>query len=378
MPAASSSAAEPGGLDPAAAGSGAAKPGLFEPGAAGSGRSVRAAIVGVAGLVLGDAERALLRESAPWGFILFARNCADPDQVRALVGELRATVGRPDAPVLIDQEGGRVARLCPPHWPARPPARRLGQLAERDRAAGIEAAWLQGRLIAAELTPLGINVACAPVLDLALPGQTRAIGDRALAADPELVGVLGQAMIDGFLAGGVLPVIKHLPGHGRARQDSHVRLPVVAADGEELASADWLPFRACRAAPLAMTAHVLYPALDAAHPATLSPTIIARVIRDAIGFRGVLLSDDLSMGALSGSLGARTAKARAAGCDIALHCNGDLVEMTEVLNAAGPLEGESAARAEAALARAPALQAFDPPNGEARLAGLLRAIKATA
>ena len=378
MPAASSSAAEPGGPEPAAAGSGAAEPGASEPGAAGSGRSVRAAIVGVAGLVLGDLERALLRARAPWGFILFARNCADPDQVRALVDDLRATVGRVDAPVLIDQEGGRVARLCPPHWSARPPARRLGQLAERDRSAGIEATWLHGRLIAAELTPLGINVVCAPVLDLALPGQTRAIGDRAFATDPELVGVLGQAMIDGLLAGGVLPVIKHLPGHGRARRDSHVGLPIVAAAGEELAGADWLPFRACRAVPLAMTAHVLYPALDAARPATLSPTIISTVIRGAIGFRGVLVSDDLSMGALSGSLGARTAAARAAGCDIALHCNGDVGEMTEVLDAAGPLEGESAARAEAALARVPRLQAFDAPSGEARLTGLLGAIQATA
>jgi beta-N-acetylhexosaminidase len=350
----------------------------LETGASGSDRSVRAAIVGVAGVVLRDVERALLRERPPWGFILFARNCADPDQVRALVDDLRATVGRADAPVLIDQEGGRVARLCPPHWPARPPARRLGQLAEHDRSAGIEAAWLHARLIAAELTPLGISVVCAPVLDLALPGQTRAIGDRAIAADPELVGVLGQAMIDGFLAGGVLPVIKHLPGHGRARQDSHVGLPVVGAAAAELAGADWLPFRACRTAPFAMTAHVLYPALDPARPATLSPTIIGRVIRGAIGFAGALLSDDLSMGALSGSLGARTAAARAAGCDIALHCNGDLVEMTEVLDTAGPLEGESAARAAAVLAYTRAAQAFDAATSEARLAGLLGAIQATA
>jgi beta-N-acetylhexosaminidase len=361
-----------------AASSSAAEPGTAEPGAAGSRRSITAAIVGVAGPVLGQDERRLFRQRDPWGFILFARNCAEPDQVRALVSDLRATVGRADAPVLIDQEGGRVARLCPPQWPARPPARRLGAIAERDRQAGIEAAWLHARLIAADLTPLGISVVCAPVLDLALPGQTRAIGDRALAADPQLVALLGQTMIDGFLAGGVLPVIKHLPGHGRARRDSHVGLPTVGASAGEMAGADWIPFRACRAAPLAMTAHVLYPALDPARPATLSPTIIEAVIRGEIGFAGALLSDDLSMGALCGSLGERTARARAAGCDIALHCNGDFAEMVEVLDAAGPLEGASAARARAALACAPAPQPFDAVAGEVRIAHLLGALELTA
>jgi beta-N-acetylhexosaminidase len=360
-----------------AASSSVAEPGAPEQGAAASGRSARAAIVGVAGLVLGEDERAVLRQHAPWGFILFARNCANPDQVRTLVDDLRATVGRPDAPVLIDQEGGRVARLCPPHWPARLPARRIGQLAECDRDAGVEAAQLHARLIARDLLPLGINVVCAPVLDLALPGQTRAIGDRALAADPELVALLGQALIEGFLAGGVLPVIKHLPGHGRAREDSHLGLPIVEAAAEQMAGADWLPFRACRAAPFAMTAHVLYPALDAARPATLSSTIIETVIRDAIGFEGALLSDDLSMGALSGSLRERAAAARAAGCDIALHCNGKLGEMSEVLEAAGFLEGASAARVAAALAGAHAPQGFDGPGGEVRLAGLLGALEAT-
>ena len=327
--------------------------------------------------MLADDERALFRERNPWGFILFARNCAAPDQVRALIDDLRACVGRADAPVLIDQEGGRVARLCPPHWPARPPVRRLGELAERDSQAGIEAAWLHARLIAADLSPLGISVVCAPVLDLALPGRTRAIGDRALAADPQLVARLGQAMVDGFLAGGVLPVIKHLPGHGRARRDSHVGLPTVSAGTEAMARADWLPFRACRSAPFAMTAHVLYPALDPAQPATSSPTIIAEVIRGAIGFAGALLSDDLSMGALCGSLGERSAAARAAGCDMALHCNGDFAEMVAVLDAAGPLEGASAARAAAALACAHAPHAFDAVAGEARFAHLLGAVELT-
>jgi beta-N-acetylhexosaminidase len=361
-----------------AASSSVAELGAAEPGGAESGRSVTAAIVGIAGPVLGQDERRLFRKRDPWGFILFARNCAHPDQVRALVRDLRATVDRADAPVLIDQEGGRVARLGPPHWPARPPARRLGEIAERDPRAGIEAAWLHARLIAADLTPLGISVVCAPVLDLALPGQTRAIGDRALAPDPELVALLGQAMIDGFLAGGVLPVIKHLPGHGRARRDSHVDLPTVAAAAGEMACADWVPFRACRAAPFAMTAHVRYPALDPTRPATLSPTVIQGVIRGEIGFTGALLSDDLSMGALSGSLGERTAAARAAGCDLALHCNGDFAEMVEVLDAAGVLEGASAARAHAALACVHAPQAFDAAAGEARIADLLGAVQLTA
>jgi beta-N-acetylhexosaminidase len=343
--------------------------------AAGSSLPVTAAIVGVAGCALGDDERRLIQARNPWGFILFRRNCANPAQVRFLVEDLRAAVGRPDAPVLIDQEGGRVARLCPPQWPARPPARRLGRLAERDRQAGIEAAWLHARLIAADLASLGINVVCAPVLDLALPGRTRAIGDRALAADPQLVALLGHAIIEGFLEGGVLPVIKHLPGHGRARRDSHLGLPTVTAGAERMARADWIPFRACRAAPFAMTAHVLYPALDPACPATMSARIVETVIRGEIGFAGALLSDDLSMGALSGSLGARSAAARAAGCDLALHCNGDLAEMTEVLDAAGPLEDASARRAQDALARLRAPAAFDPVAGAARLAALLAALE---
>ncbi len=259
MPAASSSVAEPAGDLPAAA------------------------IVGVAGAELGVAERALFRAHPPFGFILFARNCVDPAQVRRLTLDLRAAVGRADAPVLIDQEGGRVARLGPPHWPARGAARPIGRLAERDPGAGREAAWLHARLIAADLEPLGITVDCVPVLDLALADRTAAIGDRALSADPALVGELGRAMIEGLLAGGVLPVIKHLPGHGRARVDSHEALPVVDARVEQLRATDWQPFRTCRSAPFAMTAHVLYPALDPDRPATLSPRIIADVIRGELG-----------------------------------------------------------------------------------------------
>jgi beta-N-acetylhexosaminidase len=333
----------------------------------------RAAGVGVAGLQLDAGERQLLGLCPPWGFILFKRNCGSPDQVRALVAALREASGRPEAPVLIDQEGGRVQRLQPPHWPARPAAREIGALALRDLAAGCEAAFLQARLIAHDLHALGVTINCAPVLDLALPQQTSAIGDRAFCSEPEIVATLGQRTIEGYLAGGVLPVIKHLPGHGRARVDSHVALPVVEDSRATLAASDWGPFRACADAPFAISAHVLYSALDSERPATLSPGIIEGVIRGEIGFAGPLLTDDLSMGALGGSLGERAATARAAGCDIAVHCNGQRNEMIEVLDAAGPLNGAAAARVARAMDRLSAPQAFDPPAALARLTDLLGA-----
>ena len=335
----------------------------------------RAAVVGVAGLRLTDEERQILRTRPPWGFILFKRNCGSPEQVRQLVAELREASHRPAAPVLIDQEGGRVQRLQPPHWSARPPARQIGALAEVDLAAGREAAFLLARLIAHDLSGLGITINCAPVLDLALPEQTSAIGERAFSADPEIVAALGQSTIAGHLAGGVLPVIKHLPGHGRARVDSHVSLPVVDSARATLAASDWAPFRSCAGAPFAITAHVLFTALDRERPATLSPTIVEEVIRGEIGFRGALLSDDLSMGALGGSLGERAARARAAGCDIAVHCNGRQGEMIGVLDAAGPLESEGAARVARALARRTPAAVFDPVAAEARLADLLRGVE---
>jgi beta-N-acetylhexosaminidase len=332
-------------------------------------------VVGVAGLQLDADERRLLGACPPWGFILFKRNCGNPGQVRRLVQELRDASGRPDAPVLIDQEGGRVQRLQPPHWLNRPPARQIGALGVRDLAAGQAAAFLQARLIAHDLHALGITINCAPVLDLALPQQTSAIGDRAFSPDPEIVAALGQSTIEGYLAGGVLPVIKHLPGHGRAQVDSHEVLPVVEDARATLAATDWAPFRACADAPLAISAHVLYTALDRDHPATLSPRIIEEVIRGAIGFAGPLLTDDLSMGALGGSLGERAARARSAGCDIAVHCNGQQDEMIEVLGAAGPLEGEAAARAARALAQRTPPQPFDPAAATVRLAHLLRAVE---
>jgi beta-N-acetylhexosaminidase len=336
------------------------------------GRPCRAAVIGVAGPELGVDERQLLAAQPPWGFILFKRNCQNRSQVRQLARDLRDACGRPDAPVLIDQEGGRVMRLQPPHWPARPAAGRIGVLAERDLAAGREAAFLHARLIAHDLSTLGITINCAPVLDLALPGRTGAIGDRAFSADPEIVAALGERAIAGYLAGGVLPVIKHLPGHGRAQVDSHHELPVVDSARATLAASDWLPFRRCASVPLAMTGHVLYPALDPAQPATLSGTVIEDVIRGEIGITGALFTDDLSMGALGGSLGERAARARAAGCDLALHCNGRHDEMVEVLSSSGPLEGAAAARAERALAGLAPPQAFDAIAAEARLAELLR------
>lgn len=335
----------------------------------------RAAVVGVAGLRLTDEERQILRTRPPWGFILFKRNCGSPEQVRQLVAELREASHRPAAPVLIDQEGGRVQRLQPPHWSARPPARQIGALAEVDLAAGREAAFLLARLIAHDLHGLGITVNCAPVLDLALPRRTPAIGDRAFSPDPAIVTALGGSAMAAYLAGGVLPVIKHLPGHGRAQVDSHVALPVVESPRATLAASDWAPFRACAGAPLAITAHVLFPALDRDRPGTLSRTVVEDVIRGEIGFGGALLSDDLSMGALGGSLGERAARARAAGCDIAVHCNGRQDEMIEVLDAAGRFEGEGAARVALALARLAPPDAFDPVAAEARLADLLRRVE---
>ncbi|MEO5374078.1 MAG: beta-N-acetylhexosaminidase [Alphaproteobacteria bacterium] len=297
----------------------------------------KAVIFGCAGTTLTEDERRFFEITDPLGFILFARNVADPAQVRALVADLRATVGRADAPVLIDQEGGRVQRLSPPHWRKAPPAAVFAAAAAGNRDRGVAAARLNARLLAEELRTLGIDVDCAPVLDVPVAGAHDIIGDRAFGREPDLVALLGRAACDGFLDGGVLPVIKHIPGHGRALADSHLDLPVVDADAALLERMDFAPFRALAGAPWAMTAHVVYTAFDAERPATLSPTIIEGVIRGRIGFDGLLLTDDLSMKALSGDFGERTALAFAAGCDVALHCNGDPAEMAAIAAAAPPL-----------------------------------------
>lgn len=282
----------------------------------------------------------------PLGFILFARNIRDPRQVRDLVRELRACVGRSDAPVLIDQEGGRVQRLRPPHWRQAPPMALFGRIEDREEAA--RAAYLNALLIAAELRDLGINVDCAPVLDLPVAGAHDVIGDRAFSPQAELVAALGRATCRGFLDGGVIPVIKHIPGHGRATVDSHHRLPTVDAPLEALRASDFRPFQALRDAPWAMTAHVVYTALDATAPATISAKVIGTIVRGEIGFDGVLVSDDLSMKALAGDLGDRARLALAAGCDLVLHCNGDMAEMQKVAAAAKPLDDAASER----LARA--------------------------
>jgi len=331
----------------------------------------RAAIFGCAGPALTSWEAGFFAETDPFGFILFGRNCEAPDQIRALVAALRDCVGRADAPVLIDQEGGRVVRLKPPHWRAAPPAEVFGQLALLNPPAAVDAARDNALLIAAELAALGIDVDCAPVLDLRYPSAHDVIGDRAFGADPELVAALGRAACEGFLAGGVLPVVKHVPGHGRARVDSHHALPVVEAPLAELERSDFAPFHALADAPWAMTGHVVYTALDDVRPATTSPLVIGEVIRGTIGFAGVLVSDDLSMQALSGGLGERARDALAAGCDLALHCNGKPEEMRAVAAAAGPLGPESLARIAAARAQLRPVESVDLVALRERLDALL-------
>lgn len=290
----------------------------------------RAVILGCAGHALTADERAFFRECDPLGFILFARNIDTPEQARRLVEELRSSVARAEAPVLIDQEGGRVARLKPPHWRKAPPARVFGELYRRDPEKGLEATGLNARLLAADVASIGCDVDCLPVLDIAFPETHAVIGDRAYADRPEPVAALGRAAADGLLAEGVMPVIKHIPGHGRSTVDSHDHLPRVSASREVLERTDFLPFKLLADLPWAMTGHLLYDAVDPAAAITVSAQGIQDVIRDHIGFDGLLLSDDLSMQALGGSLGERAARSLAAGCDIALHCNGRLDEMVEV------------------------------------------------
>ena len=306
-------------------------------------------ITGLSGPALTSTERRFLQDADPWGLILFKRNVTTPDDVRRLVGDARAALGR-QAPVLIDQEGGRVQRLGPPHWPAYPPGAAYGVLFDRNRSAGLAAARLGARLIAEDLVQLGIDVDCAPVADVPIAAADPIIGDRAYGADAAKVSALAGAFAAGLTEGGVHPVLKHIPGHGRATADSHQTLPVVTADRPTLEATDFAAFRPLRALPLGMTAHVVFSAIDPVAPATTSANIVRNVIRDSIGFTGLLMSDDISMGALSGSLGERTRAAIAAGCDIVLHCNGAMPEMRAVAAEVPVLRGEAARRAEAALA----------------------------
>ena len=308
--------------------------------------TVKAFVSGCAGLRLTVEEAAFFAEEQPWGLILFRRNCESPDQVRELVDSFRTAAGRPAAPVLIDQEGGRVRRLQPPAWPDYPACRVLGEIAVDDPGRGRRAAWLHGRLIAADLDDVGVTVDCLPVLDVVVPGASEAIGNRSFGSDAGLVAILGRAIADGLLAGGICPVVKHMPGQGRATSDSHHDLPVVAADLDTLAESDFAPFVALADLPAAMTSHVVYSAVDPSRPATTSPIVIRDIIRQRIGFDGLLMSDDVSMKALSGDYGERAAAIHDAGCDIVLHCNGRIEEMRAIADAAPRLAGRSGERAD--------------------------------
>jgi beta-N-acetylhexosaminidase len=328
-------------------------------------------IFGCAGPTLTADERAFFSSVKPWGFILFARNIVDESQVRRLTDELRRTVGDDNAPILTDQEGGRVARLKPPNWKARPSAARFGEIFDSSPEVAREAAYLNARLIAQDLVELGINANCAPVLDVPVEGADAVIGDRAFGRDPAQIIELGRSFIDGLSEGGVLPVMKHVPGHGRAMADSHVHLPRVSCAAEELSATDFVTFRSLNHCPMAMTAHVVYEAIDPQRPATTSPKVIRDVIRGEIGFDGLLMSDDLSMEALSGPISARTKAALFAGCDIVLHCNGGMDEMAAVASEAKPLEGIALRRAEHALTHLVAGDEFDRDAAERRLDELM-------
>jgi beta-N-acetylhexosaminidase len=308
---------------------------------------MRAFICGVKGLSLDTEERAFLRESAPWGAILFRRNVESPDQVARLTNEIRDALGR-NAPILVDQEGGRVQRLTTPHWPAYPCAARFETTAGSLDAAS-RLAWLGARLMAHDLRAVGIDVDCLPVLDTPAPGSHEIISDRAYSRNPADVARLGRAAAEGLMAGGVAPVMKHIPGHGRARADSHLELPVVDAPRAELSRIDFPPFRDNADLPMAMSAHVVYTAIDPDAPGTWSKTVVEEIIRGEIGFDGLLMTDDLSMKALTGDFRTRAERAIAAGCDMVLHCNGDLVEARPVAEGAPQLSGKALTRADRAL-----------------------------
>jgi beta-N-acetylhexosaminidase len=308
---------------------------------------MKATIFGCGGTTLSADERAFFRDADPLGFILFARNIESPEQARHLTEDLRSCVARAEAPVLIDQEGGRVARLRPPHWRKAPPARLLGELYGRDPDRGLEATRLNSRLLAADVASIGCDVDCLPVLDIAFPETHAVIGDRAYAGQPEPVAALGRAAAEGLMAEGVMPVIKHIPGHGRATVDSHDTLPRVTVSRDTLERTDFVPFKFLADLPWAMTAHVLYDAIDPGAALTVSARGVKDVVRGHIGFDGLLLSDDLSMQALGGTLGERAARSLAAGCAIALHCNGKMEEMREVSAHAARMTDAASRRFEA-------------------------------
>ncbi|MGH6709427.1 MAG: beta-N-acetylhexosaminidase [Bradyrhizobium sp.] len=337
--------------------------------------SNRAFITGVSGLELSADERAFIAAERPWGFILFKRNIETPAQVASLVGELRGLIGNADAPVLIDQEGGRVQRLGPPHWPVYPPGAVFGALYDIDPQLGFKAARLSSRLIAADLIDLGITVDCLPLADVPIAGADAVIGNRAYGTEPGKVAAIARAVTEGLEQGGVLPVLKHIPGHGRATADSHFRLPTVDTARDELDRTDFAAFQPLADLPMAMTAHVVFSALDPAHPATTSATIIRQVIRGVIGFQGLLMSDDVSMNALAGSIAERTRAIANAGCDMILHCNGKLDEMRDVARETPELTGEALNRANRALASRKQPEPLDRQAARAELDGLMDRVR---
>ena len=333
--------------------------------------TTKAFITGVAGTNLSAEERSFIATERPWGFILFKRNVADPAQVTALTNQLRDAVGEPNAPVLIDQEGGRVQRLSPPHWPLYPPGAVFGSLYDIDAALGLRAALLSARLIGDDLARLGVTVDCLPLADVPVSGADAVIGNRAYGTEPAKVSAIARAVTDGLVQGGILPVLKHIPGHGRATTDTHFRLPVVDTSQAELESTDFAAFRPLVDLPMAMTAHVVFSAYDPAHPATTSATMIETVIRGLIGFQGLLMSDDVSMNALAGSIAERTRAIFAAGCDLVLHCNGKMDEMREVASETPELSGKALVRAERALASRKPPVPFDRAAARVELDALI-------
>jgi beta-N-acetylhexosaminidase len=310
---------------------------------------MQAAIYGLEGLALTDDERAFFRDSEPAGFILFRRNCDNQEQMLRLTDSLRDISGRDDVPILIDQEGGRVARMRPPQWPAFPPAERFADLYRLAPSSAIEAVRANARALGLMLRSVGVNVNALPLLDVRQEGASDIIGDRALGSEPMQVAALGRAVLDGMASAGVVGIVKHMPGHGRALVDSHKELPVVTASAQELET-DLEPFERLASAPMGMTAHVVYTTWDAERPASLSPTVIRAVIRERIGFDGWLMSDDLGMEALKGDFASRAAGVVAAGCDVALHCSGIMDEMVAVASAVPPMSGKGEERLARAMA----------------------------
>lgn len=330
--------------------------------------SCRAFVSGCSGHRLTSEERDFFKSTSPWGLILFKRNVLEPIQIKELISEFREVVGRSDAPVLIDQEGGRVQRLGPPHWRRYPAAQRYLQAARGDLSKAEELTRLGARLIAHDLHELGFTIDCAPALDLGFEGRTDAIGDRTFARDPRDIIRLGRAFAEGLSAGGILPAIKHMPGHGRAVVDSHKLLPKVEVPIPELIESDFLPFCELSDLPIGLTAHILFPHVDPDAPATLSRIVVQDVIRGLIGFDGLLLSDDISMEALQGDFRSRAAAFFAAGGDIALHCNGDLAEAEGVAAASPLVKDKTLERVERAfswLKTEP--EPFDPVDAAAKL-----------